>query len=380
MKNLLLLLCAVLSICVANAQTSYRLVDANDQTPIISASIFDAAGSIVGYTMKDGTLPQIPESAYPITIRSIGYELLTITTPAERDWQLIPKNYPIEPVVVVPAKYEVMKQTFYIRMFNSAGNSETEIRSYMEFMAERFVPASKDSKYRGSQKLYAYPIRRYIYLKEKDTTIYHTGIHQADNSKPISTETMVIDLLNMLFKKGFDVPESFKNADGHTTVTQEEKGKSGLISVIKQKGQQLTVSVDILAKKKNHVWSPWLLKVLGMKFNLRQFLFTQTYQVNSEGFYLPKDLMDGNYLMEEEVDMKRLHKLFESDEPVQAILSIEMYRTNSEYLTRDMAESAILNRPKEIPLTIPDRALPLNSATLQLIEAVKANAATQIAE
>lgn len=368
----LLLLCVVLAICVAKAQTSHRLIDANDQTPITSAAIFDATGCIVGLSMNDGTLPSIPDSAYPITIRSLGYELKTISSPEEGDWQLTPKSYPIEPVVVVPAKYEVMKQTFYVRIFINGGVSKNFTQKYMEFMAECFVPASKESKYRGSQELYPYPARRYVYThrNEKDTLIYQT------DSK-LAWELMAFEETP---KKGFEVPESFKNADGNTTVTHVEEGKSGVLGIIKQKGQHLTLSMDMLAKKKNHVWSPWLLKVLGIKFNIRQLYGALTYQANSEGIYLPKDLLDCSFLMEFDMAGKSIYKAMEIDEPMQINYLTEMYLTGSEYLTLDEAESAIQNRPEEIPLTIPDRVSPLDSATLQLIEKVKAGAATPAEE
>ncbi len=51
----------------ANAQQ--RVVDAVTQTPVAAASIFDADGNMVGITSSDGAFIEIPETAYPISIR-----------------------------------------------------------------------------------------------------------------------------------------------------------------------------------------------------------------------------------------------------------------------------------------------------------------------
>ena len=101
MKRLLTtVFCFLLISLSANAQK--RLVDAVDKTPVSIASILDAAGNMVGFTLSDGTFTDIPSSSYPITIRCIGYEQLVIESPQNKTFEIMPVSYELDEVVIVP--------------------------------------------------------------------------------------------------------------------------------------------------------------------------------------------------------------------------------------------------------------------------------------
>lgn len=354
------LFCATLA---AQAQTPLRIVDATDQTPVAAASIFDARGNMVGFTLNDGTLSSIPDDSYPITIRSIGYELLTIAAPEEKDWLIFPTSYQLDAVVVIPAKCEVVKQTFYVREFISGGNSDTNRTAYKEYMTERFVPASQTSQYRESQK-FEYPARVYtrVHSDGKDSLNYQSkSLKQLTVSKAGKGKSK---------QKSMKVPDSFLTADGSTTVTHEEMGKSGPTLFMKQKEGTLTVVRDVLSKKKNHVWSPWFLKVLGVTLTIQKCYATVNYRTNAEGVYTDKDQLDETIVMELTMEGKMVRKMTKSDEPVQMKAMMEAYLVENEYMTIQEAQTAISNRPEEIPIVVPERATPLNATTRQLIEEV----------
>ena len=99
MKRLIILILSALSLLnIANAQQ--RVVDIMDNTPIASATIFDANGSVVGITSTDGDFSEVPASAYPITIRCIGFEQLEIDSLENREWQMIPIVYELDAAVI----------------------------------------------------------------------------------------------------------------------------------------------------------------------------------------------------------------------------------------------------------------------------------------
>lgn len=75
-------ICLLLTYTIVCAQE--RVIDATDYSPVAAASIFDAAGNMVGVTLNDGCITEIPKTAYPITIRSIGYEQLVIEQQEDR--------------------------------------------------------------------------------------------------------------------------------------------------------------------------------------------------------------------------------------------------------------------------------------------------------
>ena len=152
MKRFYILIISLLLVFV-QADAQKRVVDAVSQLPVAAASIFDAAGNMVGFTWSDGLFSEVPESAYPVTLRCIGYEQLVIERPEDKTWEMTPMAYELEEVVIVPVKRNVLKQTFYVREYFSMSNATDTVTIFMEHMADRFVPTSKDAKFGGNSSL-----------------------------------------------------------------------------------------------------------------------------------------------------------------------------------------------------------------------------------
>ena len=136
MKRIILLILSALALVnIANAQQ--RVVDVMDNSPIASATIFDTSGSVVGITSTDGDFSEVPASAYPITIRCIGFEQLEIDSLENKVWQMVPIMYELEDAVI-SAKPQVLKQTFYVREYTSLtfGEDEVMITYFTELISE----------------------------------------------------------------------------------------------------------------------------------------------------------------------------------------------------------------------------------------------------
>ena len=89
MKRFLTLLIGVLLFSFY-AKAQECVIDATDRSPVAAASIFDASGNMVGFTWSDGVFSEIPESAYPVTVRCMGYEQLVIERPENKTWEMTP--------------------------------------------------------------------------------------------------------------------------------------------------------------------------------------------------------------------------------------------------------------------------------------------------
>jgi hypothetical protein len=142
-RHLIIIICLLLSV---SAYAQQRVIDATDSIPVSVASIFDFDGNVVGYTMDDGTFSEIPETAYPITIRCLGYEPLVIAEPKDSVWQMKQSFYDMPELVVVPGDRNVMKQILYIRNYLSMCNEIDTVTHFVEEMAYRYVPATEDAK------------------------------------------------------------------------------------------------------------------------------------------------------------------------------------------------------------------------------------------
>ena len=223
MKRLLIIfVCKLLFLCPIDAQK--RIIDATDKTPISSASILDASGNMIGFTFNDGIFSEIPESAYPITVRCLGYEQLVIERSENKTWEMTPTAYALEEVVIVPAERNIMRQTFYVREYYSMYNSSDTITFFFEHMADRFVPNSKDAKFRGKSSLRILKSNSYSRYKisEKDSVV----------ANPKSAIPSLLTILE-LSDKEVSAPESFKEP-GKAVKLYEKTGKSGVSLIQKQ--------------------------------------------------------------------------------------------------------------------------------------------------
>ena len=361
MKRFLLLTISI--IFYSNIAFAQRVIDAADNSPIAAASIFDVSGNMAGITGSDGTISGIPESAYPITIRCIGYEQLVIEQAEEKTWEMIPAAYELEEVVVVPAERNVLKQTFYVREYFSMCNSTDTTTFFIEHMADRFVAASKKAKYNGSSS-----------LRILDSHHYSRYKLNGKDSLALDEESgfpSMLSILGDLNEKEIKAPQSFK--EGESSVKHHEiPGISGIAVIQKQNDYTFTTVVDGLADEKEHKISPFVLKVLGLGMEIFQLYCTQTYNVNDEGVYLPCDLTEASFVMEANGTGKLLRNIFSSSKPVIIRSMVEMYIVDRDYLTKDEAKKQSKIKPSDVKFVIPSAVPPLNEATRKMVEMAKA--------
>ena len=358
----ILLISALLFCCPVDAQE--RVIDSTDRSPISAASIFDATGNMVGFTLSDGVFSEIPTSAYPITLRCMGYEQLIIERPENKTWEMTPIAYELEEVVVVPVKRNILKQTFYVREYFSMSNQSDTVTFFIEHMADRFVPTSKDAKFGGSSKLRILKSRQYAHF-------------QLFGKDSISTdpETMFPSMATIFepIDNEIPTPKSFKES-GNTTKLHEEPGKSGISLIVKQNDQTFSMIVDALADTKEHKISPWPFKLLGFTMDINQAYVTQVYRVNDKGVYQPKDLLESSIVIQADGRGKFLRKVLKSDKPVLIRCLDELYVVDREFLSKEEAKAAYKNKPTDVKFMVPSTVPPLNEATRRMVERANAEA------
>ena len=364
MKRFLTLLIGVLLFSFY-AKAQECVIDATDRSPVAAASIFDSSGNMVGFTWSDGVFSEIPESAYPVTVRCMGYEQLVIERPENKTWEMTPIAYELDEVVIIPVKRNILKQLFYVREYFSMSSETDTVTFFSEHMAERFVPTSKDAKFGGKTKLRLLESRQY-------------GHYQLFGEDSITTdpESMFPSMATIFepIDKEIPTPKSFKEQE-NTTKFHEIQGKSGTELVAKQNDQTFTISVDALADTKEHKLSPWQLKLLGFTMEFNQIYVTQAYRINNKEVYQPKDLLEASFVMQADGRGKFIRKALKSDKPVVLRCMVEMYIVDRDYFTKEEAKAAYKNKPTDVKFEIPSTVPPLNEATRRMVE--RANAETK---
>ena len=358
MKRRILVSIATLLVVFVAANAQTRVVDALDKMPVSAASVFDAAGNMVGFTTNDGLLSDIQTQAYPLTIRCMGYEQLTIDQPGDKTWEMAPVLYELNELVVSQEKRTVMKQTFFVREYISLLSNTDTVAVLVERMANCFVPISKDAKFGGNSSLNILNSRMYARYKLADDDSV-----AVDNNPGIPTLLSVMRIVD----DEIVAPEHFKE-DGNQAKTYEESGKSGVSLLYRQNSQSFTLVKDALAGKKEHSVSPWVLKLFGLSMDIRQLYTTQAYVANDEGIYKPEDLIEAGFVMEADGKGKILRKLFGTEHPAVIRTMIEAYIVDRDYYSNEEAKKEYKNNSAKIEFRIPDTVPPLNGTTKKMVE------------
>ena len=361
MKCVYIFLIGILLFCTS-VDAQERVIDATDRSPISAASIFDATGNMVGFTWSDGLFSEIPVSAYPITLRCMGYEQLVIERPENKAWEMTPIAYELEEVVIVPVKRNVLKQMFYVREYFSMSSETDTITFFNEHMADRFVPTSKDAKFGEDSKLRILESHQYAHYQ-----LF------GEDSITTNPETMIPSMATMFepINKEIPLPKSFKEP-GNAAKLYEVPGKSGMELIVRQNDRTFTISVDALADTKEHKISPWALKLLGFTMDINQGYITQVYRVNDKGVHQQKDLLEASFVIQADGRGKYLRKALKSDKPIVVRCMVEMYVVDRDYLSKEEAKEEYKNKPTTVKFVIPSTVPPLNEATRRMVERAKA--------
>lgn len=361
-------ICSLLFIHIAEAQ--HRVVDAKDETPILSAPIFDAMGDLIEFTNMKGEFSEIPSTAYPITIHCVGYENLIIERPENKVWRMTPKDYELKEVVISVQK-EVLEQTFYVREYITLSNRIDTITVFMEHMVNQYIPANEKIKFKKNS-LCIRNSRCYSRYKVGEidsvatfTDSKFTFSSMLDIAKPSS--------------RTIKAPENFKNQSGATQI-YEKMGKSAMAIIQKQNAQTFTSIEDKLSDDKDHSVSIWALKLLGADISIEELFTTHVYRTNDTGVYQPKDLSQAGFVMEAIGKGKYMRRLLNSDEPIKINSTLELYIVDRQFISKEKAKEAYKNQQIRLPFKTPSSVSPLNKATQQLIQRAKAEKKNKNAE
>lgn len=354
MKRFFLLILGGL-LCWNIAEAQRRVVDVMDDTPVSSATIFDAQGNVVGFTSSEGDFSDIPDSDYPITIRCIGYENLVVGQPKDTVLQMVPMIYELEEAVV-SASRDVMKQTFYVREYFTISSETDTITHFLEHMCDRYVPASKQVKFKKND------------LRFRNTRCYKYYQIGDQDSVSVSNKPGSKVFLGLIETEEVDASESFKGQMGVNRV-YEEKGKSGILHSRKQNERIFTDYKDGLADKKGHIAHlPFLLNMMGLSMDVHQAYITHVYKANDASVYQPKDLIQASVVVELLGKGKLLRQMVNSDVPVKINFSIEYYVVSREYISKEQAKAEYKDKSLKVPFEIPATVPQLSEATQLLIQ------------
>lgn len=325
MKKVLCLLLAASLAISGYPKKHITLADIKDQAPIAGASVISANGLIIGITDKDGKIA-ITKADYPLCLRSLGYEPTQIYESDADSIFLNPASYTLPEVVITPADRPITRVVTYAREYCTGATPADTLQLYCDYMLEYFFA---NGKVKGYSKLDQSPN---ILANRRFGRIANiSGLDSIMRPKYDDDIAMLSFLPNMAFvpfeQQG--LTEAMKAGAKSDTI----QGKFFPKYIYRINNGYFTIDCDVLSDYKNHTFSPWFFKVLGMTMDMQDGSWSLIYKQNESGKYGISDFVYGIFNMHFLGKGKQLKRMIGVKDAIHINCYLEQYPVEIERMT-----------------------------------------------
>lgn len=348
MKRILFVLITIVSIAAARSAV---VLDATDGQPIVAATIMNANGQVLGLTDADGNVPGEYLPQLPLTIRTMGYESAVVATAADTV-RLEPSVYELQDLEVSSADRNVVRLVFFVRQYTSLTGDTKQITQVSESMVDFFIPIRKAHKIDGIAEL------RVLYQRSASHTTWADG--RDTLHCPASEDLSFLNSLVTIDSTQVPEPEGFALIPYDSIATDTLWSKHVYPQrIVRRTPAGYFVTLDALAKRKDHRFSPWYFKLLGLTVDINELMATYVFAPTTRSMHRRDELTAMGYSLQIDCRGKWFKRAMDSDSPVDMRSWAEFYLVDRTYLPDSEAREMMRDKEAEYPLTIPADVPPL---------------------
>lgn len=361
MRSIITVLTIALAIAFSYGKTMI-VIGSDDGLPVAGATMLSASGHIAGVADKNGVMAQADSIMYPITIRSMGYEVTTITEP--RDTVMLNTvEYALPEVSVTATERPFRRVVWYAREYSTGTTGRDTMQLYSEYMLESFFVDRKVKGYHSSDRdLTTKAVKRYARI---------SGANRTDSIfMPRESDDITILAWGGTFCELPEEKVEETTAIRKGALTDSIVGKYATEKVFQKGSSRYTVITDILSNHKNHSWSPSLFKLFGMTIDIENYNSTFCFQQNEHGVYDTYDLLYSSVNLNVLAYGKIFKWLFKSKEPMTMNTYIELYPI--EITSHSLEEYKEMRKDKTpLEFILPETLLPEIPAVTEIKHRIK---------
>lgn len=334
------------------------VLDGEDGSALVGATVFGQSGTIVGLTDAAGSIEVVNPADFPLTVRCLGYETASCRS-GEGQVKLHPATYRLKEVLVVPVERPVVHMVCYIREYISGVTGTDTVMNFNEHMGDFFVPVRKIKGFKAV--LSPRFLRSRLYSRIADSS-GRDSIFRPD----YRDDTFAWEQLMSMPKGRVDLGERICSGAVADTVM----GKHGMKELLRRNGNHLTIKTDWLADSKNHTMSPFFFKLLGLTIDHTELQTSWIISPSDNCSYSAADIVSGTFSIKVTGRGKWIRKAFHTDTPVEMYSFYEVYPMATEYLTVEQAKD-MLDNPPSPRIEVSPLAPELSPAIRRLVEEAK---------
>lgn len=340
-----------------------KVLDAESNVPVARVSIFDHTGKMIGTGDDKGCLPEIYYSAYPLTLRSLGYADKKISFPGDTVIEMMRMSFDLPEVKVNTRRRPILHLTGYLREISSMSSSVDTVMLYREKWVDFMIPAEKEKHFKG----WTDP----RILKSKSYYRFTDVWGQDSVSDRIDHHFSWSDWLSL--PPRVNQPKTIVR---NSLVSDTIMGLYSSAEVWRRDSTKIRVDVDILADTLRGKWAPRLNSRLWRDLDFERLLLTFEYSDCDTFSVKPQNIDRMSCYIE---SMGRGHDMFRFKTRYDNILYVTTYVdlviADREYLTVKDAkrkEKDQLLALEEASLVLESEKMPRDSVINDLIARVNA--------
>lgn len=330
--------------------------------PLARASVFASNGTIAGLCDDEGNIPELPSALYPLTVRYVGFEPAVITSPGGSDVVMRPISYDLPELVIDNKSRNVLHLVGYMREYTTMTTQRDTNLTYGEKIVDFMIPREKVKKLKGwtSPRV----------LARRDYVLYTNAEGLDSVGREVDDTFSLSDLVDII-KDRITVPDSLLDGSARAATVA---GKYTPRMEWHRVGADYTLDIDALGDKKDHRWSPNILKLFGLTTDFSEFYTTYLFNDLSGGTISAENVSRATFGIKAYCRGKMFRWATGSKEPFNLNSYYEFYVTERQYLTPEEAREWQDNppRPSSLEIRAPEGVMPPDAATMRLVERVEA--------
>lgn len=357
---ILLLLVSVPVGALADAEGTY-VVDEATGEPLTRASVFDHHGQFLGLTSGKGRLPYAPDDAYPLTLRYIGYEPLTVSNAAATKVKMRESASELPEVVVSSSVPKALHILGYVREYSALTTYRDTVTMFREKMVDFMVPSDRHSKFKGWTLPRMLSSRSYYQFRNDE------GLDSVSATFPghFSWSDWV-----GVTADATPLPASLL---GLENATDTLRGKWCVRRLWRKSGDRVYLDADILSDTLNFRFVPHLVAFIDRKdIDFRRLDVRYIFD-NCDGKEATADNLSAmSFNIESKGRGRNLERLFHSHGPAYVDSYVELYVIDKEYIPiKEAKKWESFKAAGDVGILVPDGLPELPEPTRRLIARVE---------
>lgn len=348
-------LIAVAAVMTANDSYATLVVSSSTGDALPKSSIFDRKGNLIGLGTDDGTIPQLPLASYPLTIRYLGFSPVIVTDPSADRIELQELDYDLPEIVIDTQSHNIVHLLGYMREYSTMSDSKDTVLLFSEKIVDFMVPQGKVKKFKGWKSPRILASRDYYRFTNSE------GLDSV--SDKFDDDFSWLGFMDILSKK-IKVPESIINEEVKLDTIQ---GKHGAQMIWRKVGESYFLDMDMLADKKDHKWSPAILKLFGLTTEFIKLDSSYTFSDLQTGEVSTENIAQSSFCIEALCKGKVFRWATGNKDPFRIRSYYEFFVTDREFLSvEDALEWKDNPEARNISITPPPGIPPLEPYIIDL--------------